>query len=299
VNNHFADLRLNSGNGGKEEAFWPSFTDIMTVIVMIFLMVMLVLLLKNMDLVQRLQATLEAERTANEQVASTSSLNRDLQQQLDMLRMQLINMGEERDRLTGELGDSRKLLQESETTRLQSEAALQQTRDALSREQEGNSRLSAQLTQSQQDLSSLDEKNRQHQERIRTLEQEKQRNAQNLAALQNNFASLKVKYDKLVRPARSASGKYVVKVRILREQGELHRFLQSPGQKQFVEMNEPDMRSALDALHAKHPDDMYVRIIFPDKSGLSYAEAWNMTESLLKRYDYYYRETPLDSSKPR
>ncbi len=55
----FTDLRLNGG-GEVQEGFWPSFTDIMTVIVMIFLIAMVVLLVRNMELVNRRQ---EFERT--------------------------------------------------------------------------------------------------------------------------------------------------------------------------------------------------------------------------------------------
>mgnify|MGYP006950044336 CR=1 FL=1 len=66
MNDDFIDLR--SGNLSSE-SFWPSFTDIMTVIVMIFLLAMVVLLIKNMELVNELRATMEAERNAAHAVA--------------------------------------------------------------------------------------------------------------------------------------------------------------------------------------------------------------------------------------
>jgi Tfp pilus assembly protein PilO len=284
VSQHFTDLRLNTHSGGNsEESFWPSFTDIMTVVVMIFLMAMLVLLLNNIDLVKRLQATLAAERAANEQIASTSSQNRDLQarlqalqNELDMLRMQLLNAGEERDSLTTQLAQTRSALE-------QAQAATQQAQDALVQEQNKNSGLAAQLAE-------LGKLRDQQQSRISSLEAAQQQAADKLAAVQSDFASLKVKYDKLVRPARTSIGKYVVMVRILRQNGVIQRFVQSPEQQQSVAVSEADMYSMLDKLHAAHPDDMYVRIIFPDDSGLSYSEAWAMTETLLKKYDYYYRE---------
>lgn len=295
MSQHFTDLRLNAHSGGtSEESFWPSFTDIMTVVVMIFLMAMLVLLLNNMDLVKRLQATLTAERAANAQVASTSSQNRNLQarlqalqNQLDMLHLQLLNAGEERDTLTTQLAQTRNALQQSQT-------AAQQAQDALAQEQNKNSGLTAQLAQ-------LGQQSSKQQTRIQSLEAAQQKTADKLAALQGDYSNLKVKYDKLVRPARTAVGKYVVAVRILRQNGVIQRFVQSPEQKQFVAVSQAGMYSMLDKLHAAHPNDMYVRIIFPDNSGLSYSEAWAMTETLLKKYDYYYRETgpdntPLDSA---
>ena len=283
MSQHFTDLRLNthSSAGGGEESFWPSFTDIMTVVVMIFLIAMLVLLLNNMELVKRLQATLAAERAASEQVASTSSKNRDLQAQLqrtqaqlDMLRMQMMDMGEERDQLANQLSQSRAALE-------QSQAAEQQTQAALEQEQARRGKLEGQLAQASQQLTDLGK--------------EKQKADSRLADLQGDFSSLKVKYDKLVQPARTAKGKYIVNVRILRQDGKIERFVQGPEQNRFIAVSEADMYSVLDKLHTEHPDDMYVRIIFPDDSGLSYSEAWTMTETLLRKYDYYYRETPLDS----
>ncbi len=292
MSQHFTDLRLNThGGGNSEESFWPSFTDTMTVIVMIFLMAMLVLLLNNMNLVKRLQTTLTAERAANAQVASTSSQNRNLQarlqalqNQIDMLHLQLLNAGEENDTLTSQLAQARGAL-------TQAQAATQQARDALSQEHDKNSGLTAQLAE-------LNQQSSQQQTRIQSLEAAQQKAADQLSALQGVYGDLKVKYDKLVRPARTAVGKYVVAVRILRRNGAIRRFVQSPQQKQFVAVSQAGMYSMLDKLHAAHPNDMYVRIIFPDNSGLSYSEAWAITETLLKKYDYYYREVGpmLDSA---
>jgi len=289
VSQHFTDLRLNTRSGSNEESFWPSFTDIMTVVVMIFLIAMLVLLINNMELVQRLQATLTAERAASEQVETTSSQNRDLQAQLqhseaelDMLRMQLMDMGEERDRLAGQL--------------TQSQTALLQSQSELEQERGSKYKLETQLAEASQKLARLGDAHHQQQQRIRTLEQEGQQSAQQLAAMQGDYSTLKVKYDKLVQPARTAIGKYVVKVRILRQGSEIARFIMSPEQSQFVAVSEDEMYGMLDKLHVAHPNDMYVRVIFPDDNGLSYQEAWTMTEALLKKYDYYYRNTPLDSA---
>ncbi|HCS13579.1 MAG: hypothetical protein COS82_09180 [Zetaproteobacteria bacterium CG06_land_8_20_14_3_00_59_53] len=292
MSGHFTDLRLNQrGGDGGEESFWPSFTDIMTVIVMIFLIAMLVLLLNNMELVKRLQATLAAERAASEQVASTSSQNRDLQNQLlstqaqlDMLRMQLMSTGEERDKLSEQLSQSRDALE-------QSQAAAQQSASELEQERSARSALQTQLAQAAAQLAALGKERDQQQERMRTLEQDRQQAATRLASLQGDFATLKVKYDKLVRPARSAVGKYVVNVRIMRQDGTIVRAVQSPEQKQFAQVSETEMYAMLDKLHAAHPADMYVRIIFPDEPGLSYSEAWTMTETLLKKYDYYYLDS--------
>ena len=97
----FTDLRLNgSGHDEIQEGFWPSFTDIMTVVVMIFLISMVVLLIRNMELVHQLRATMEAERIAAELARATgeekdslsSALHRAeervQQMQLEIMRLQ-------------------------------------------------------------------------------------------------------------------------------------------------------------------------------------------------------------------
>ena len=50
----FVDLRTSSLSQGShtDDSVWPSFTDIMTVVVMIFLMSLVVILLRNVELVK-------------------------------------------------------------------------------------------------------------------------------------------------------------------------------------------------------------------------------------------------------
>ena len=97
----FTDLRLNGGGDSQgNESFWPSFTDIMTVVVMIFLIAMVVLLVRNIELVNQLRATMEAERIAAELARATgeekdtlssqlhSAEERVQQMQLEIMRLQ-------------------------------------------------------------------------------------------------------------------------------------------------------------------------------------------------------------------
>ena len=80
--NGFVDLRLNREGEDHNESFWPSFTDIMTVIVMIFLLAMIILLLKNTELVSKLQLTLEAERQATAQALEIGKAKEALENKL-------------------------------------------------------------------------------------------------------------------------------------------------------------------------------------------------------------------------
>ena len=47
----FIDLRSSADIAGDNASFWPSFTDIMTVVVMIFMLASVVLIMRNWALV--------------------------------------------------------------------------------------------------------------------------------------------------------------------------------------------------------------------------------------------------------
>ena len=100
----FTDLRMNHQHGQGDDSFWPSFTDIMMVIVMIFLMAMVVVMLRNSELIDQLTATMEAERRTAELVRKTASEKEGLairlveaEQQLSMVRMEAMKLTEQRD----------------------------------------------------------------------------------------------------------------------------------------------------------------------------------------------------------
>ena len=59
----YPDLRLNRSSSSTETSLWPSFTDIMTVILMVFMLTMVVVIIKNADLIDqiRLSRQLQAE----------------------------------------------------------------------------------------------------------------------------------------------------------------------------------------------------------------------------------------------
>ena len=98
----FTDLRLNSaGSDEVQEGFWPSFTDIMTVVVMIFLISMVVLLIRNMELVHQLRATMEAERIAAELARATgeekdslSSALHDAEERVQRMQLEIMRLQE-------------------------------------------------------------------------------------------------------------------------------------------------------------------------------------------------------------
>lgn len=108
-----------------------------------------------------------------------------------------------------------------------------------------------------------------------------------LLSLQGEYDSLDAKYQKLVRPARSAKGKFVVSV-TYRKRGnkKLVRIKPSPSAS-YHSVNQKELHKILSKLKSKYQDDLYLKIIIPDNSGLSYNEAWKFTNDLQKKYDYY------------
>lgn len=292
----FVDLRLNHSSQ-DEESFWPSFTDIMMVIVLIFLLAMLTLLLKNMDLVQQLRNSLEAERTATMQARSTTDINTQLSQRLQhleeeaaMLRMRLIDLGEENTHTLAQLQAS----QQSNTDLKTALAALTIRHDTIVAEknelEKNKAELAATLLQREQDLKERQQQYQLSLDQIAELKNASSAQLDRLKQIEAEYASLEVKYNKLIRPARSSLGKYVVMVRYHKQDGQLAIEIKAEDDATFVPVDGTGLHTRLDQLQKQYGKKLYVRIVFPDDSGLSYTEAWNLTESLLRMYDYYYQE---------
>ncbi|MBU0500285.1 MAG: hypothetical protein KJ558_08135 [Gammaproteobacteria bacterium] len=363
----FIDLRLNRQEGQNNESFWPSFTDIMTVVVMIFLIAMVILMVRNLDLVRQLRATMEAEREAMELARATGEekqslslrLN-DTENELSRLRLKtlmleeqkaaletrvsgleqrLAALGKERDEKSALIGTlvAAKALQtkeimdlraslsgaeqrvknaESQTLGLNAELAstrtlLNETQKNLENQKARDKLLEtdlatarAALTGSEQQVDDLQLRQQSLATEVKTLrtQNEGQKQAlekaraeiyvtdKRLADLQGSFDDIKYKYDKLVKPARTASGKYVVEVRYFKQGGEYRIEYKEPDQTAYTGIGRQALEQRLAVLRDKDPDRLYIKIIFPDGSGLSYGEAWRFTSEIHKNYDYYYRE---------
>ena len=362
----FIDLRLNRQEGQNNESFWPSFTDIMTVIVMIFLIAMVILLIRNMELVKQLRVTVEAERTAMELARSTGEEKQSLAMRLNVAenavsRLQLKNLrleeeiralekqsGEQgkrlsfldalRDALESEkakltkdlekqsaklsstnkqLEESTKQLKESTARGKQLASELETVKTALKSSEQKLSDLQArsqsmetELADARSSLAGSDEKfsklrnrNAELTQQLAALQQKVDSQKQELekgklqfrvtdirlAELQGEFDELQFKYDKLVKPARTSSGKYVVEIRHFKRGGSSHIEYREPGQSSFQSVSRSALESRLAELRKNDPDKLYIKIIFPENSGLSYEQALKFTTELHKRYDYYFR----------
>ena len=341
----FADLRLSGQDNQLQEGFWPSFTDIMTVVVMIFMMAMVILLLRNIELVRQLRATMEAERTAVELARSTGEERESLalrliaaENQLAMERIKLMRLSEQsqqqestisdqtdrisqlsianedlelrRDQLEAENFSLNQLLVKSETRAnlLQQErddliAENRTTRQNLNDTQNRLASLQADLDRMRgmqevmsQQLAQLEQRYSQQALVLQESRSERRLTGRRLDSLRGEYDELKVKYDRLIRPARSPEGRYLVEVRFSKVGEKTLIEYSTEGQTGFQFISRERLEQRLTQLKNSKSNGLYIKVIFPADSGLSFDEAWSFTSDLHARYDYYSQETTTPAS---
>ena len=294
MNEEFVDLRRGHLSS---ESFWPSFTDIMMVVVIIFLLTSMLLMVKNWELLDQLRNSMAAEEQAVKIINDTSQENATLEEQLahaqneiSMLRMQLLQASEQANQLNVELEDKDRqiVIVLSENERL---------KNAVNKNENQIASLSSQISAMNDNLSqlSIDVEQKQNEldeerQKIIIITQERDRQSRKLSSLEDDFGSLKVKYDKLIKPARTAKGKYVVSVNFERIKGKERIRFKDSSQENYTVVTEKQLHSKLAKLKKKYPKKLYIKIVIPKESGLTYSEAWSFMKDLLHKYDYYYRE---------
>jgi len=122
------------------------------------------------------------------------------------------------------------------------------------------------------------------------LQQDIEAYNQQLLTLKGDYETVKSKYQELIKPARSAQGKYIAEVYYVKgDTGKVISYKQ-PGDSGFIRLSLAEVESRLDQLKQQYGKDLYIKIIIPEDSGLTYSEAWDFMRSLLVKYDYYYQE---------
>jgi len=382
---NFAPIgQLQSSHSG-DNSFWPSFTDIMMVITMIFLMATSLLVVRNWQLVAELQESVAAERLASQLIQSTSQENATLEERLanaeqsnSILRLRLLKKDEELllasealrqqevqitsleieitdfkqaldqanaslaavnvklDQVTAqnqqmenqvaslstqldqqkrESNKTRTLLstaqekimslEQSSLSQQKNISSLTQDKLSLIQEIEAYKRqlltvkdeYTALLSTANAEIESLTQANQSQQQDISRLTKDQQlRNKEieaynrQLLALEGEYEVVKSKYEELIKPARSANGKYIAEVYYIKgESGKIIRYKQ-PGDDGFTDLPLTEVEKRLSRLKAEKGKDLYVKIIIPEDSGLTYNEAWDFMRNLLVKYDYYYQE---------
>jgi len=368
-------------HGVSEESFWPSFTDIMMVIVMVFLLVTVTVILNNWTLIADLKNSIKAQQIASSLAENTQEKNHTLEDKLIALADQVEDLSKKyRDEKTNllasqqELVKTRRLLLEKEAslstleTRLSEEqAALNNSQNELSQKQQmlialqtelknsnalinkntsekekysntlanlqnEQSQTKAKLEQLQIDYSKLQtslkdktlaaknsqlafvelEKTQQEKtqliatlntklkqqdnelkskdKELLALKNKKNTDEAQLRSLQGEYDSLDAKYQKLLQPARSSKGKFVVSVLYRKTAGRKVIRLKSSPTGTYQNITETQLHKKLEALKNRYKTKLYLKVVIPENSGLSYSEAWKFTNGLQNQYDYYFQK---------
>jgi DNA repair exonuclease SbcCD ATPase subunit len=319
---------LDSDNGG---AFWPSFTDIMMVVVLIFLLATSLLIVRNWQLVSELQQSIDAERAASEMIETTSLENATLEERLinaeqlnSILRLRVLEKEELLNKAEQQALQRQRTISglEANVARLDQQARnrqadLQQARQRISAvtaesEEFANqlAELRLQLAQQKQltevarteaelaaaEIAALNASFEQQQQSIDLLEEEKAEYNRQLLTLKGDYEVVRSKYEQLVKPARSAQGKYVAEVYYNKQGSDENIRFKEPGDEVFTNLTLAQVEQRLDVLKQVKGQDLYVKIIIPEDSGLTYNEAWDFMRKLLQKYDYYYQGDEQDQN---
>jgi DNA repair exonuclease SbcCD ATPase subunit len=332
VNNGFVQIGSSHTGITGENSFWPSFTDVMMVITLIFLMATSILVVRNWQLVAELQESVAAERIATQMIESTSLENATLEERLanaeqgnSILRLRLMKRDEDlasakmaiRDQessITSLQQENRELqsslqqnLAELDAANLEINAATSQFNEMarqiallnqqLALQKQAVEETRAQLDSARLEISDLSASSSQQQQAISQLTDEKTQLSQDILAynqqlltLKGDYETVKSQYEELIKPARSAKGKHIAQVYYIKdESGTVIRYRQ-PGDVGFSRLSLAEVEQRLTQLKREYGEDLYVKIIIPEDSGLTYNEAWEFMRSLLVKYDYYYQE---------
>ncbi|MCP4292376.1 MAG: hypothetical protein GY780_11155 [bacterium] len=304
----FSDLRVNQDGQSSDHTMWPSFTDIMTVILMVFMLTMVVVIIKNSDLINqiRLSRAMQAESAEqlqqNVQVLADLRLrNTDLEEAVRSARMEIILLSDEMQRLENNLdikaaaiarlsGEKEELQENLRLIRMQMVKKDQQLENAQAmiggirdEAERSNRELSLQIAAL---LSQLEE----NETTMLVLTDQKTDLELALARQRKDFSSLEDKYLKLVRPARSSLGKQVVSVQYLKTDDVERYLLKEIGSNTWRPLPKDELFTHLAELKVRFAEELYIKVVIPDDSGLSYNDAWGFTKKVLSEFDYYYEE---------
>ena len=307
--NGFTDLRPNAFHERQnaEESFWPSFTDLMMVVVMIFLVTTSALYIRNWQLVQEMSAMIESERMAREVAQQTLRAQGSKDALIDKANADLIAASEDKGKLKLSLAEAteslrvvqmmRNALKLKSSRQVADLLAANTARDQLALQLDAETKqahaASIELTASKEQLLALQLAQINSGQSLESLKIDYDATSNRLVQLRKDYSVLKSKYDKLLRPARSTKGKFIVTLRHGKANGALYYDFRLPGDEAYTRVSESDMHQRLsDALNDKG-DDLYLKLVYPKTSGLSYEEAFGFRNSVLSKYDYYYRDQPL------
>ncbi|MCY4610690.1 MAG: hypothetical protein OXC38_03170 [Gammaproteobacteria bacterium] len=281
----------------NEENFWPSFTDIMMVVVIVFLLSSTVAILHNWDLSRQVQETAALEQQARERAEDLNL--RQMLLQLELGEMQA-RMEKTREALQAKSGQ----LEAREEDLAGAQTALAEQQTQLMNIQEEHARVQTEMRESQTVSAEREEELLEVQEQLAQMqdesvlreqmyvevEKQQRQTREELELLQKEYEQMGEKYAALSKPARSPLGKVVAAVRYRKVEGQPSYMFKPPDAPKFEPIGEEEMHQVLSGLKQEHGDKLFVRIVIPMDSNLTYQEGWQFSLDLLRRYDYYYAD---------
>ena len=308
----YIDFRRPGSRQGTDISLWPSFTDIMTVILMIFMLTMTMVIIKNADLARQLlfreaeqqkaARALEESRQQQDQLKITIT---NLEEKLRAKEMEIILLGDEikvmessleaKLALISALEARQRGLQENVQQLESATAAARAEKDRMAQEFEEkmdaiSEEIRLQIEEFNRKFAALAQQLGEQQELVVVLNTEKRDLELALAKQRKAFVVLEDKYNKLIGPARSSLGKMVAAVQYAKTGGQYRILFKDVDSDRFEEIDRRQLDARLGELKTQLKDKLYVKVIIPENSGLSYNEAWNFTRDILSRYDYYYQQ---------
>lgn len=257
---------LTGGQDDLEEGFWSSFSNVMMVILKIFLLVIIVMALNNRKLLDELENSVQAQEVAQQEAESAATqaqrlavaaqksaqvaefqlkANATLEEQLDYLqqRSASLEMDLLRSRAEAEEARTTSTSKDTELSRLQ--ALTQEQASTLTQREQSFSMLQTELASKNTEALGL---------RTKVDESEKK-----LLSMQGELTELDQKYQKLLQPARSAKGKKVVEVMYSKSGYSIRK----PGEAAAQSVTRAALESELGGLKAQHGTELYVKVVIP------------------------------------
>ena len=243
----------------------------------------------------------EEKQQANQEITRLVESEKDLNNRITRLSQQLSELEIQSSQEISALSEDKQTLGEKlDTVSIQ----LLEVKVLLEKAQAENFDLSREVTELQQTGEGTEELYSIATDEIRKLlELIKIREAENAAlqaqadtstveyrSLQQEYDSLDEKYRDLIRPARSTAGKVVVNVWLEKQNGAFAFKIRKPDQSDPVYLLRSELEAQLADLKAQHGQALYTRIIIPGESNISYNDAWDFTQDILNKYDYYYQQ---------
>ncbi len=174
---------------------------------------------------------------------------------------------------------------------------IEQLGDNVTRRDEKIERLETQRDTSEQDrratLAELTQLKTAYQQRLGELAELQtafEDQGSQAAQLRSQIVALEQENQLLLRPARSEVNRYVVSVSYSKDTaGNTILTYNLPDSSGPTAVSRAELERILESLKAEKSEGLYTRIVFPDEDGVKFSEAWEFTQDILSKYDYYYQ----------